>query len=187
MEPADLPPPASGSSAEPPNAALPNAVPPNPAPTDSDPPTPAHKPSKRRDNRAAAMQFLYMWDMNRGEDLVATLDSFFKTQDHPREYYAFAEELIRGALAKLDEIDALIKKLAHNWAFNRIARVDLALLRLAIHELLHRRDIPPVVTINEAIELGKTYSTPDSGRFLNGILDKVKESLDRPARTAEKT
>lgn len=173
MDPADLP--------QPP-APDPSAAQPSP-----DPPTPAHKPSKRRDNRAAAMQFLYMWDLNRGEDLVATLDSFFKTQDHPREYYAFAEELIRGALAKLDEIDALIKKLAHNWAFNRIARVDLALLRLAIHELLHRRDIPPVVTINEAIELGKTYSTPDSGRFLNGILDKVKDSLDRPARTADKS
>jgi N utilization substance protein B len=155
---------------------------PLPAPAAAEPPP--VKTSKRRDNRAAAMQFLYMWDINRDQDLIATLDSFFKTQDHPREYYAFAEELIRGALEKLEEIDALIKKLAVNWAFNRIARVDLALLRLAIHELLHRRDIPPVVTINEAIELGKTYSTPDSGRFLNGILDKVKETLDRPFRTA---
>jgi N utilization substance protein B len=154
--------------------------------SDAPTPAPAAKPSPRRDNRAAAMQFLYMWDINRDQDLDETLSHFFGTQDHPRAYYSFGEELIRGALAKLEEIDAHIKRLAQNWAFNRIARVDLAILRLALYELLHRRDIPPVVTINEAIELGKIYSTPDSGRFLNGILDKVRESLDRPARTAEK-
>ncbi len=142
------------------------------------------KPSKRRDNRATAMQFLYMWEANPGTDLDEGLRLFFTTQEKPREYYSFAEELVRGARGRLPEIDELITKHAHNWAFNRIARVDLAILRLAIYELLGRRDIPPVVTINEAIELGKVYSTPDSRRFLNGILDKLKDSLDRPSRTA---
>ncbi len=142
------------------------------------------KASRRRDCRAVAMQFLYMWDANTGVDLNATVQEFFATQEHPREYYAFAEELIQGALQHQAAIDELIKKNAHNWAFNRIARVDLAILRLGIYELLHRRDIPPVVTINEAIELGKAFSNPDSRRFLNGILDKVKDSLDRPSRTA---
>jgi N utilization substance protein B len=144
----------------------------------------AAKPSKRRDNRAAAMQFLYMWEANPGPDLDDGLRLFFSTQEKPREYYAFAEELVRGAHGRQAEIDELITKHAHNWAFNRIARVDLAILRLAIYELLGRRDIPPVVTINEAIELGKVFSTPDSRRFLNGILDKLKGSLDRPSRTA---
>ncbi|MGA2051748.1 MAG: transcription antitermination factor NusB [Opitutales bacterium] len=170
-------------SPDPPVPAADSSVPGAAMPADD---SPAPKLTPRRQNRAAAMQFLYMWDLNRGLELNDTLFQFFTTQEHPREYYSFAEELIHGTLAKLDEIDAIIKRLAQNWAFNRIARVDLALLRLAIHELLHRRDIPPVVTINEAIELGKTYSTPDSGRFLNGILDKVKESLDRPSRTIEK-
>jgi len=144
----------------------------------------AGKASRRRDCRAAAMQFLYMWDANTGADLPGTLLEFFGAQEHPREYYAFAEELIQGALQHQAAIDELIKKHAHNWAFNRIARVDLAILRLGLYELLHRRDIPPVVTINEAIELGKAFSNPDSRRFLNGILDKVKDSLDRPSRTA---
>jgi N utilization substance protein B len=125
-----------------------------------------------------------MWDVNPSDDLPGVLLSFFSTQEHPREYYAFAEELIQGLILHKTEIDELIKKSAHNWAFNRIARVDLAILRVGVFELLHRRDIPPVVTINEAIELGKAYSNPDSRRFLNGILDKVKDSLDRPARTA---
>jgi N utilization substance protein B len=146
--------------------------------------TPAAKSSRRRDCRATAMQFLYMWDANPDADLPGALMQFFGAQEHPREYYAFAEELIQGAIANQAKIDELIKASAHNWAFNRIARVDLAILRLGIYELLHRRDIPPVVTINEAIELGKAFSNPDSRRFLNGILDKVKDSLDRPARTA---
>ncbi len=145
---------------------------------------PAAKSSRRRDCRAAAMQFLYMWDANPDADLPGVLLQFFSAQEHPREYYAFAEELIQGTLANQTAIDELIKTSAHNWAFNRIARVDLAIRRLGMDELLHRRDIPPVVTINEAIELGKCYSNPDSRRFLNGILDKVKDSLDRPARTA---
>jgi N utilization substance protein B len=146
--------------------------------------TPAAKASPRRDNRAAAMQFLYMWEVNRSDDRNEAVRQFFSDQEHPRDYYGFSEELVQGTLDHLEEIDALIKRHAHNWAFHRIARVDLAVLRLGIFELLYRRDIPPVVTINEAIELGKTYSTPDSRRFLNGILDQVKGSLDRPARTA---
>ncbi|HTB62611.1 MAG TPA: transcription antitermination factor NusB [Opitutales bacterium] len=150
----------------------------------TDPARGASKSSRRRECRAAAMQFLYMWDVNTGDDRAGALLSFFSTQEHPREHYAFAEELIQGTLDNQAAIDELIKTNAHNWAFNRIARVDLAILRLGIYELLHRRDIPPVVTINEAIELGKSFSNPDSRRFLNGILDKVKDSLDRPARTA---
>ncbi len=157
-------------------------------PTDETAPaTPATAPAKasrRRDCRVAAMQFLYMWDANPSDDLPGVLTHFFSEQEHPREYYAFAEELIHGLLEHQAAVDELIKNHAHNWAFNRIARVDLAILRLGIFELLHRRDIPPVVTINEAIELGKTFSNPDSRRFLNGILDKVKDSLDRPSRTA---
>lgn len=148
------------------------------------PPPAAAKSSRRRDCRATAMQFIYMWDVNPSEDRPGALLQFFSTQEHPRDYYAFAEELINGTLDNKEKIDELIKTSAHNWAFNRIARVDLAILRLGIYELLHRRDIPPVVTINEAIELGKSFSNPDSRRFLNGILDKVKDSLDRPSRTA---
>ena len=98
------------------------------------------------------------------------------------ELRAFAEPLIRGTLEHRDAIDALIKKHAKNWELHRIAAVDRNILRLAIYEMLHREDIPPVVSINEAVDIAKKFSTQDSGKFVNGILDKVKSELMRPAR-----
>ena len=74
--------------------------------------------------------------------------------------------------------------LPKNWYFNRIAKVDLSILRLAIFELNHRLDIPPIVSINEAIELSKILSNTDSKRFINGILAQLKAKLNRPLRTA---
>lgn len=140
--------------------------------------------SGRRDNRIAAMQFLYQWSINKTNDLNGALALFFKEQEHPRDYYAFAEELIHGALVHLDEVDEVIRSYLRNWDFDRIARIDLAILRLAIYEMLKRRDIPPIVSINEAIDLSKMYSIPDAKRFINGILDQFKLTLDRPLRTA---
>ena len=84
----------------------------------------------------------------------------------------------------MDAVDAEINAHAANWTFDRIAKVDLSVLRLAIYELLQRRDIPPIVSINEAIELGKIYSNQDSKRFINGILDQMKNKIDRPLRSA---
>jgi N utilization substance protein B len=85
------------------------------------------------------------------------------------------------------EIDARIKVLAQNWEFDRIAKIDLAILRIAIFEMMYRKDIPPVVSINEAIDLSKQFSNADAKRFINGILDRVKGELGRDARrpTAE--
>jgi len=143
---------------------------------------PVPRPSKRRQNRIAAMQFLYLYESNRGELLNDLLLSFFESQEKDRNYFAFAEELIHGVIDHLEEIDAKIRSLASNWKFERIARVDLAILRLACHELLHRPDIPPVVTINEAVDLGKDYSNEDSRRFLNGLLDRISSELKRPLR-----
>jgi N utilization substance protein B len=140
--------------------------------------------SLRRENRTAALQFLYQWSINRPDDLERDLAAFFRTQDLPREQYGFAEELVQGVLNHLDEIDAVIRKYSHNWNFERVARIDLAILRLAIHEMLHRRDIPPIVSINEAIDLSKRFSIPEAKRFINGILDQFKLTLDRPLREA---
>jgi transcription antitermination protein NusB len=94
----------------------------------------------------------------------------------------FADPLIRGSLEHRQEADDLIKKYAINWDLHRIAAVDRNILRLAIFEMLHRDDIPPVVSINEAVDIAKKFSTQDSGKFVNGILDKVKGDLLRPAR-----
>ena len=96
----------------------------------------------------------------------------------------FAEDLGTGVLEHQDAVDTKIKAYCQNWDFHRIAVVDRNILRIAIYELLFREDIPPVVSINEAIELAKKYSTEDSGRFVNGVLDRVKLDLSRPLRTA---
>ena len=144
------------------------------------------KQSGRRENRIAAMQFLYMFESNRNDNLQDTLAIFFESKEEPREFYAFAEELIAGAISHLKEIDSAISNSAKNWSLDRIAKVDLAILRLAIFELLYRNDIPPVVSINEAIDIAKTFAGAESRRFVNGILDNIKGSLKRPLRTANK-
>lgn len=140
--------------------------------------------SARRDNRVAAMQFLYQWSINKTDDLAGALHLFFKEMEQPREYYAFAEQLIHGTIQNIEEIDGIIREYLRNWEFQRIARIDLAILRLAIYEMLKRRDIPPIVSINEAIDLSKEFSIPDAKRFINGILDQFKLTLDRPLRKA---
>ena len=140
--------------------------------------------SQRRQCRMSAVQFLYQWELNKPEQLQFAIRVFMESQEQDRDYYAFAEELITGVLENIEKVDEEIKGHADNWSFERIAKVDLSVLRLAIYELLHRRDIPPIVSINEAIELGKIYSSPDSKRFINGILDQMKNKIDRPLRSA---
>jgi N utilization substance protein B len=87
-------------------------------------------------------------------------------------------------IAHLPEIDDRVRRYCENYEFHRISAVDRNVLRLAIYEMLFRDDIPPVVSINEAIELAKMFGGPDSGRFVNGILDRVKDDLSRPLREA---
>lgn len=145
---------------------------------------PVKKPSQRRANRIAAVQFLYSWELNRPEMLSEGMRLFFANQDQQRAYYQFAEELVHGVLEHIESIDEVIEERTANWDFDRIAKVDLSILRLAIFELNHRLDIPPIVSINEAIELSKILSNVDSKRFINGILDQLKAKLNRPLRTA---
>lgn len=142
------------------------------------------KISQRRLCRVACIQYIYSWSINQPDDLSQDLVQFFKEQEHERDYYSFAEELIHGAIDNVDTIDDRIKGLANNWDFERIAKIDLAILRMAVYELLFRKDIPPVVTINEAVDLSKEFSSAESKRFVNGILDKVKGTLSRPSRKA---
>jgi N utilization substance protein B len=160
----------------------------------------------RREARERAVQFLFQHDLNPPEDLDEALEQFWNSQraaaiaeeKGPATWgekqelpplsadeaamRLFAEPLIRGALEHRDEIDILIRKYTVNWELHRIAAVDRNVLRLAIYEMLHRDDIPPVVSINEAVDIAKKFSTPESGKFVNGILDKIKGEIMRPAR-----
>jgi transcription antitermination protein NusB len=142
--------------------------------------------AQRRDGRTAALQYLYAWSINRPQHIAEDLRVFFENlqiaDGKPREHYAFGEELVHGVIENCDAIDGRIRGLAQNWDFERIAKIDLAILRLAIFEMVHRTDIPPVVSINEAIDLSKQFSNADAKRFINGILDKLKDQVGRDAR-----
>ena len=137
------------------------------------------KPNPRRANRMTAVQFLYQWEANKPDELLDSVSTFFSNQEENRDYYSFSESLVLGAIENISEIDEAISKQAKNWKFDRIAKVDLAVLRLALYELLFRDDIPPIVSINEAIDLGKTFSNLESKRFINGILDEVKKEYPK--------
>ena len=136
----------------------------------------------RRDGREAAIQFLYQVDAHKPIDVEKALAEFWKQTEEPQNVRDFANDLLRGALEKLPEVDAKIRTLADNWDFERLAVVDRNILRLAVYEMLFRPEIPPVVSINEAIEIAKKFSTAESGSFVNGLLDKVKKEVLRPAR-----
>jgi N utilization substance protein B len=138
----------------------------------------------RRDGREAAIQFLYQCDAHKPVQVEEALAAFWKQNEEPQNVRDFANDLLRGVLEKRPEVDAKIRTLADNWDFERLAVVDRNILRLAVYEMLFRPEIPPVVSINEAIEIAKKFSTADSGKFVNGLLDRVKKELLRPARQA---
>ncbi len=128
----------------------------------------------RRKSRELAIQILYQFEMN-PLDINEGLDLYWTEHPHPKEISSFAEFLVRGVQVNKDKIDNLIIKAASNWSFKRINPVDRGILREAIFEFLFCGDIPYKVTLNEAIELGKKFSSEKSGSFINGILDNVVE------------
>jgi N utilization substance protein B len=138
---------------------------------------------KRRKGREAAIQYHFWRDLQHGE-APERIEDFWEFCPAALRVREFALPLIEGMMAHLPEIDERIRRYCENYEFHRISPVDRNILRLAIYEMLHRDDIPPVVSINEAIELAKTFGGVDSGRFVNGILDRMKDDLSRPLRQA---
>jgi transcription antitermination protein NusB len=132
---------------------------------------------KRTKARERAVQALYQLDVA-ASDLDEALVRFWRSfEPVEREVREMAEELVRGVAAHRREIDEAIEGASVNWRLDRMARVDRNVLRLAVHELLHRPDVPVKVVINEAIELGKKYGAEGSGAFVNGVLDQVAGRL----------
>jgi transcription antitermination factor NusB len=145
---------------------------------------PVKPPSRRRLARELAVQFLYQFDLA-GGSLDDAFPLFWETQTEVDDTgRRFAEELVRGVFEQRAGIDEKIVKYTENWDLPRIAAVDRNILRLAMYEMLYRDDIPPVVSINEAVDIAKKFSTRESGAFVNGILDRLKADLTRPTRTA---
>lgn len=128
---------------------------------------------KRSRGRELALQFLYQVDL-RGEEVVADLGDFLASEETDNETLRFASSLLRGVLAHRPEMDEMIQNVAQNWKIDRMAAIDRNVLRLATYEMMYVVDVPPKVSINEAIELGKRFSTQNSGGFINGVLDKIR-------------
>jgi N utilization substance protein B len=131
----------------------------------------------RRDNRALAVQLIYAYEVSRESSFELLWGDLVGMLEIPEAHYNFAKLLARGVLEHLHEVDGKLSGMLIHWNFNRLAKVDLAILRLAIYEMLYCENIPHVVTINEAIELGKQYSSDDSKRIINGILDRLRKDI----------
>ena len=137
---------------------------------------------RRTRGREIALQFLYQLDI-RGDEVMDSLENFVHGETDHEESIQFALRLVRGTHRVRDEIDRMLSSVARNWDLKRMAALDRNILRMSIFELLQCSDIPPKVTINEAIELGKRFSTANSGGFINGILDRVR--LDQEGEVSQ--
>lgn len=132
---------------------------------------------KRTRARELALQLLYQADA-RGRDAL-DVDAFLAREAHGNdEVCAFTRQLVEGTLEMRPQIDAIIAAAAQNWHLSRMALVDRNILRMAVYEMGYLPDIPAKVSINEAIEMGKRFSTGQSGSFINGILDRIRREHD---------
>jgi len=129
---------------------------------------------KRRRARELALQVLYQLDI-REERSEHILQEFWEENDVEQDVRNFANTLIKGVEEKKLEIDKLLTEFAFNWNLSRMSVIDRTILRLGSFEILFLKEIPPAVSINEAIELAKIFGTDDSFKFINGILNRVKE------------
>lgn len=135
---------------------------------------------RRRKAREVALQFLYQLDLGGDQDPAPHEREFWARHSVDDDTRAYADELVRGTKLNEAKIDQLITQVAEHWDLERMAVVDRNILRVAAYELLWHAEIPPKVAINEAIEIAKKFGTRDSGRFINGILDRIHKEL-RPA------
>lgn len=140
----------------------------------------------RRRARELALQFLYQYDAlteSSGEPLHLDeqLSLFWERSDAPvpDETKEFSSVLVLGTCKNIAHIDDIIGRFSEHWRLSRMSKIDRNILRLSIYELMYLSNIPPAVTINEAVELGKRFGTEESGSFINGILDKIRIARDK--------
>jgi N utilization substance protein B len=139
--------------------------------------------SKRREGREAAIQYLHQLDIH-GERAADLRVDFWQLRESPEKVRIFAEELIAGVNTHIAELDERLNRYLQNFKLDRLNVVDRNILRLAVYEMFHCLETPPIVAINEAIEAAKKFGGEDSGAFVNGVLDKVKTELTRSLREA---
>jgi transcription antitermination factor NusB len=131
---------------------------------------------RRRRARELALQLLYELDVRGDADPGPTVDGFWQRQSVPDDVKMFADTIVRGTKANQPKIDELITRFAERWDLDRMAVVDRNVLRAGIFELVWG-GVPPKVAINEALDIARKFSTQDSTRFINGLLDRVRREL----------
>jgi N utilization substance protein B len=130
--------------------------------------------ASRRQSRIAAMQMLYQFQLTE-TPMIIVMERFWQDQDTSIELRPFATQLVEGTTAHLEAIDTLLQDTSENWKLHRMPIVDLSILRCATYEILYLSDVDAAVAINEAVEIAKSYSTPDSPKFINGVLDNIRK------------
>jgi transcription antitermination protein NusB len=136
---------------------------------------------RRRQVREKVLQALYAYELSH-ESVDLILDTIVGTLKKEPEIFEMAKELFLKVIETKDEVDTLITNRVANWEFGRLAVIDKIILRISICELLYFEDIPPKVSINEAIEIARRYSTEKSDKFVNGVLDSVLDDLKKSGR-----
>jgi transcription antitermination protein NusB len=135
-------------------------------------------PLSRRLARETALQVLFQRDLTKEHLMTSTeVQRWSKEFEIPESSKVFAQELVDETIAHMDEIDKTISSFAQDWAIKRMANVDRNVMRLATYEILFRPDIPGRVSLNEAIELAKRFGGEESAKFVNGILDRIVDSV----------
>ncbi|MFO8033312.1 MAG: transcription antitermination factor NusB [Desulfohalobiaceae bacterium] len=140
----------------------------------------AKNQSSRRQGREQALQVLYSSNFQSKPDLEQarqTFNTLWADQEADQAGQEFAWELIQGVLEQQKSLDRIIAEFSKNWRLERIAKIELTVMRLALFEMLYRQDVPLKVAINEGIELSKKYGDGKSGRFVNGILDAIAKQI----------
>jgi N utilization substance protein B len=129
----------------------------------------------RRKSRELALQALFALDLNK-TDSQSQIDTFLEQHgdDLSEPTRLFFQMLVDGVVGNREEIDNLLDQWAKNWKISRMPAVDRNIMRIAVFEMLNLSDIPPSVSINEAVEIGKKFGTRDSGPFINGVLDRIR-------------
>lgn len=128
----------------------------------------------RRQSRILAMQILYQSHQTNAP-INTIIEDFWKNQKSDAALHPFSEKLVKGTTENLENIDAEIDASSKNWKMHRLPIVDLTILRIATYEILYVDEIDAATSINEAIEISKSYSTQESPKFINGVLDNIRK------------
>ncbi len=140
--------------------------------------------ASRRQCREWVVQLLFILDMNK-QELDQLYSDFWEDRDASPKGRKFTEDHVNDIVASMDKLDEVLRKYSHNWDLHRIGVIERNVIRMAIYEILFRDDIPAVVSINEAVDIAKYFGNTESGRFVNGILDNLRRSVDADAEEAE--